>query len=131
MRGGRSTINLPLLFFPLNSRAILCSSNHSCGIAAADHSTRCCAVFTSRAPPSVRSPGPQPIYDFRTVHIRRAGALKLQSQHRGECNVKNKYQVYIKTNGTWQWLCDIEAENHADAFRNALAALKPEHASLP
>jgi hypothetical protein len=39
------------------------------------------------------------------------------------------YNLYVKTNGHWQWVCSIVAENHPDAFRQAMTKLKPEHYS--
>lgn len=41
------------------------------------------------------------------------------------------YQLHVKLDGRWQWLCDIEAESHSDAFRQAVLCLKPEHYDKP
>jgi hypothetical protein len=43
----------------------------------------------------------------------------------------NKYQLYVRVNGRWDWLCDIEAESHPAAFRKAMLCLTPEHYDKP
>ena len=36
------------------------------------------------------------------------------------------YSLYVWTNGHWQWVFSISAENHQEAFRQAMTRLKPE-----
>jgi hypothetical protein len=37
------------------------------------------------------------------------------------------YQLYVNVEGRWQWVCDIVAGDHAEAFRKAVSCMKPEH----
>jgi hypothetical protein len=46
-------------------------------------------------------------------------------------NQSRTYQLYVKVAGRWTWLCDIQAATHADAFRDAMLCLKPEHYDKP
>ncbi len=44
---------------------------------------------------------------------------------------RRTYQLYVKLDGRWTWLCDIEADSHAKAFQEAMLCLKPEHYDKP
>jgi hypothetical protein len=35
------------------------------------------------------------------------------------------YQLYVKITGKWEWVCTIEADSHAEAFRSAMQCLDP------
>lgn len=37
------------------------------------------------------------------------------------------YQLFVKMGRRWNWLCDLNAASHADAFREAMLRLEPEH----
>jgi hypothetical protein len=41
------------------------------------------------------------------------------------------YRLYVQLAGRWQWLCDIKAESHAHAFKEAMLCLQPEHYDKP
>jgi hypothetical protein len=41
--------------------------------------------------------------------------------------VPNRYQLYLKIEDVWQFVCEIEAANHSEAFGKAMMAMKPEH----
>jgi hypothetical protein len=41
------------------------------------------------------------------------------------------YQLYAKIDGHWKWLCDIEADTHAEAFRKAMLCLDSKHYDKP
>jgi hypothetical protein len=42
-----------------------------------------------------------------------------------------RYNLYARIDGRWSWQCDIHADTHADAMRQAAAWLKPEHEAYP
>jgi len=37
------------------------------------------------------------------------------------------YHLYLKPRNHWEWECQIEAVDHIDALRKAIAYLKPAH----
>ena len=37
------------------------------------------------------------------------------------------YQLHVYSDSEWQWFCDIVAPDHADALRQAISCVKPEH----
>jgi hypothetical protein len=41
------------------------------------------------------------------------------------------YQLYIKTEGRWEWLCTFDAGSHAEAFHRGLHCLGPAHQDKP
>jgi hypothetical protein len=43
----------------------------------------------------------------------------------------NRYHLYVKVQGRWEWVRTIEAENHTEAFRRAMHNLEPEHYDKP
>lgn len=44
---------------------------------------------------------------------------------------ENRYHLYARLDGRWTWQCDVRAASHGEAFRQAIACLRPEHDSLP
>ncbi len=40
-----------------------------------------------------------------------------------------RYNLYVKGNGHWDFVCEIEAADHSEALRSAMTKLKPEHYS--
>ena len=45
--------------------------------------------------------------------------------------LKNAYRLYVKVDGRWEEVCSIEAESHAEALRQAIACLSPDHYDKP
>ena len=43
----------------------------------------------------------------------------------------NLYILYAKMQGRWVWQCDLSASTHADAMKQVIAWLRPEHDALP
>ena len=43
----------------------------------------------------------------------------------------NRYHLYVKLEGRWQWVRTIEAASHAEAFRSAMHMLDPEYYGKP
>jgi len=41
------------------------------------------------------------------------------------------YQLYIKIDGRWEWLCTFDAGTHAEAFHRALHCLGEAHQNTP
>ena len=39
------------------------------------------------------------------------------------------YQLHVRVEGAWAWVCTIDADTHADAFRFALLCLNREGGS--
>jgi hypothetical protein len=42
-----------------------------------------------------------------------------------------KYDLYIQIKGRWKRVAVIDAENHSEAFRQAVSSLPPEHYDKP
>jgi len=43
----------------------------------------------------------------------------------------NTYQLYIKIDGGWEWLCTFDAASHAEAFHRGLHCLGEVHQDKP
>jgi hypothetical protein len=41
------------------------------------------------------------------------------------------YRLFVKIADKWVLVCDIEAESHKEALRQAIARLSPEHYDKP
>jgi hypothetical protein len=41
------------------------------------------------------------------------------------------YQLYVKVDRRWERISDITAKSHAEALRQAISRLKPEHYDKP
>lgn len=40
---------------------------------------------------------------------------------------KRVYRLFVKIGRRWKWLCDLNADSHEDAFRQAMLRLEPEN----
>jgi len=45
--------------------------------------------------------------------------------------VMNSYQLHIKVERAWVWICTIDAPTHAEAFRHVLICLRPDEHAHP
>jgi hypothetical protein len=43
----------------------------------------------------------------------------------------NRYQLHVREDGRWEWLCTIEAATHAEAFHRAIQCLGDDHYNKP
>jgi hypothetical protein len=43
---------------------------------------------------------------------------------------RHRYQLYARVDGKWIWQCGIAAAGHADAMRQVIAWLRPQHDAL-
>ena len=43
----------------------------------------------------------------------------------------NRYQLHVREEARWEWLCTVEADSHAEAFHRAILALGGEHYHKP
>ncbi|HEY2586960.1 MAG TPA: hypothetical protein VGI81_14540 [Tepidisphaeraceae bacterium] len=41
------------------------------------------------------------------------------------------YQLHVKVDGAWSWICTIDAPTHAEAFQRALLCLSPSELERP
>ncbi|HEY2588719.1 MAG TPA: hypothetical protein VGI81_23455 [Tepidisphaeraceae bacterium] len=41
------------------------------------------------------------------------------------------YQLHVKVEGAWAWVCTIDAPTHADAFRQALLCIGGDNQDRP
>lgn len=41
------------------------------------------------------------------------------------------YQLHVKVEGAWAWVCTIDAATHADAFRQALRCVGSNNQNRP
>ena len=41
------------------------------------------------------------------------------------------YQLHVREDGRWEWLCTVEADTHAEAFHSALLGMGGEHYRKP
>jgi hypothetical protein len=41
------------------------------------------------------------------------------------------YQLYLRVEGAWSWLCTLDAPTHADAFRQVLLCLRGDEPLRP
>jgi len=45
----------------------------------------------------------------------------------GKMIAMNLYHLYVKVKGHLEWVCQIEAADHAEALRKAVGCLTPDH----
>lgn len=70
----------------------------------------------SRKPPGKGTPAPQPAAG-------QAGA--------GRAGSARTYQLYVRVDRAWSWICTFEAPTHAEAFRHVLACLRADERERP
>jgi hypothetical protein len=53
--------------------------------------------------------------------------MKIVPREKQRRDEMNAYQLHVKVEGEWEWICTVDAETHPEAFRKAMLCLESRH----